>query len=28
LNIYSVTKETPLENIVYDALTEYMKKYK
>ena len=28
LNIYSATTETPLENIVYDALAEYMKKYK
>jgi len=28
LNIYSATTETPLENIVYDALTEYMKKNK
>ena len=27
LNIYSVTNETPLENIVYDALTEYMEKH-
>lgn len=28
LNIYSATKETPLENIVYDALKEYLKKNK
>jgi len=28
LNIYSATTETPLENIVYDALTEYLKKNK
>lgn len=28
LNIYAATTETPLENIVYDALKEYMKKNK
>jgi hypothetical protein len=28
LNIYAAEKETPLENIVYSALTEYMKNNK
>ena len=28
LNIYSASTETPLENIVYDALSEYMEKHK
>ncbi len=28
LNIYSATTETPLENIVYDALAEYLKNHK
>ena len=28
LNIYSVTKEKPLENIVYEALKEYISKNK
>lgn len=28
LNIYAATTETTLENIVYDALTEYLKKNK